>query len=312
MRPLCLLRSLAALMVCATAGCAVPPKMAAPPQGELAARRVTDDDVAHKVVLVHRLLNDSPVATRVRASRDREAQRQLRAAAQLFERARSALNAGDLRRADGFLDDALRLVTAAGRAVPERERTLSEQQARYSELLASIETFRSWNDRVSGQKRAVGSLASSVNLDADRTRTIMNGAAALARSGDIVGANKLLAEAQANITWTLNQLVANETFVYRLEFASPRDEYRYEQERYASYEELLPVAVGALTPSSEAGLRADRLFGEAEDLRLAAARLDAGGDHPAAVVQLRAAIAKLQLAFESFGVVVPQQMPADP
>lgn len=298
---------------CATqlTACAAQPATtaSAPTDVAIAGRRVTDDDVAHKLVLVNRMLEDSPVTRRVAASDDRRAKRLVADARRVFQRAKSALNTGDLRAADGFLDDALRLVSQAGRAVPERERELAMQRARYAQLLESIETFRAWNERVARQKVVDGRPASSVAADADQTRAIIKGAAALERAGDVAAANKLLAEAHADITWVLNQLVANETLVYRHDFASPQDAYRYESDRYASYEELLPIAVSALLPSAEAGAAADRGFGEAVALRAAARAAADAGRHDEALARMRSAVQHLQQAFAGLGVVVPQQMP---
>lgn len=292
-------------------GCAAEPAARAPAavDASIAGRRVTDDDVAHKLVLVNRMLDDSPVTRRVAASDDRRAKRLLSDARRVFERAKSALNGGDLQRADGFLDDALRFISEAGRAVPERERVLAMQRARYAQLLEGIETFRAWNERVAKQKRIDARTASSVAADADQTRAIIKGAAALERAGDVAAANKLLAEAHADITWVLNQLVANETLVYRQDFASPQDAYRYESDRYASYEELLPIAVSALLPSASAGAAADRRFIEAEEFRAAARAAADAGRHDEALVKMRDAVQRLQQAFAGMGVVVPQQMP---
>lgn len=307
-------RVLWALSVVILAACVSPVVRsgAAAPDGPngspaVAGLQVTEADVTQKLVLANRLLSDSPVVRRVEASRDRGANAQLTAARRLFKRATAAYDAGDLRRANDLLDDTLRSISEAGRIVPEREERLARE--RYAQLLGSIETFRAWNERVSREKIGARQVQAPLSVDTERTRDLVHRAAALEKAGDVAGANRLLAEAQASVTGALNQLVANETLVYRQEFATPRDAYRYECDRYASYEALLPIAVGTLLPSSDAGALADRSFGEAEILRRSAAAASETGHHDDALERMRAAVAKLQQAFEGLGVVVPQQIP---
>lgn len=266
------------------------------------------DEVQQKLQLVEALLTKSPVIMRIADSGNEQAKSQASAAQKLYQRAREAISANDIAMADGHLNDALRLISEASRAVPDATQTLAQQREKYSQLTQQIEAFQDSYQRIQERKEIKKRLDPSVTMDVERIRTMVKAASALEQNQDFSAANKILSEAHDITLSALKKLVANETFVYDLRFASAGEEFRYEMERHKSYEELIPIAVATLHPTSEANHLIDNYFRQSETLKAKAQQQADKGDHKSALQTMREATDYLQKALQTVGIVVPQTM----
>lgn len=276
------------------------------PRGRFPA--VKPDEVRQKLQLVEALLTKSPVMVRIAESGNEQAKYQASAAQKLYQRARDAMTANDMAIADGHLNDALRLMGEASRSVPDPKQTFAEQRAKYAHLTQQIEQFHASYQKIQEREEVKKLLDPSVALDVERIRTMMKAAAALEQDQDYSGANKVLAEAHDITVSTLKNLMANETYVYDLRFASSVDEYRYELERHKGYEELIPIAAAALHPNPVANKLIYDYFRQSQALKAKAQPQAEIGDYKSALQTMREAIDYLQKALQSVGIVVPQTM----
>lgn len=266
------------------------------------------EEIKQKAQLVEALLTHSPVMARITDGGNDQVKSQASAARKLFERALEAIAVKDMAKANADLNDALRLIGEASRQVPDTTHTLARQREEYAALIQQIELFLTSYQRLQDRREIKKPINQVVGLDLDRIRTQVAGAEALEQKGDYVGANKILSEAHTITVTMLNKLVANETFVYDLRFASAAEEFRYELERHKSYEELIPIAVATLHPSADANKLIDRYFQQSEQLKSQARQQAEEGNHKQALQTMRDATEYLQKALQMVGIIVPQSM----
>ncbi|MDX1252883.1 MAG: hypothetical protein IDH49_11660 [Gammaproteobacteria bacterium] len=244
------------------------------------------------------LVNSSKGAQRVAASSNAQAKEMLSQARDHLAAAQNTFKSGDMVKAQGEVDETLRLVSAAGRLVPESSHDANDPKSRYKELQDSIKTFES------SYKQHQEKLASkkSGTLDMKKFKETLAKAEEQANAGQYEEANKLLASAQRTITGALSALLHSETVVYDKSFATPAEEYEYELARYKSYEELIPLALEQKRPPAFTVEKMDELSKKAKDLQAQAEKLAAKGDHPSAIGALQEATVQLQRALMVAGV----------
>lgn len=289
---------LAATQTCATAWAQA--SVPAPPDRTV---------VEQKRTLVERLLSDSKIADGEVRGRSAEARKKLSSATQLVARARDQLDKGEIAAADGSLNDAMRLITVARSIAVEPGSRTDAEQARFSELIQSVEVLEA--SYLRNVERRSAWLAEVGDEDLKRVKILVDRAKAMASSGRVSEANAVLVKAQRDMISSYNGLLgtAPMVIVYDLRFNTIEEEYQYESERSRDYEGLIPVAIHEYSPSRDALAIVNRLVDESRALT-AEARSDAQGKQfQRAILTQRQAIAKLQRALELAGIVVPQVIP---
>jgi hypothetical protein len=250
-----------------------------------------------KLRLVERLLESA----HERHAQDAAARGALEGVGVMVASARGDLASGSVEEAEMALDEALRQVTAISRrARPGPAR--SHVRDRYRQLLVGVRAFRVAFAQVVAEKGA----ASAAVLDDARLDALVAGAEQAAREQRYAEGVEQLAEAYEMLSLALSEARANETLEHRLVFASPAEEYRYEQERYKSHELLIKLMVAQRAPAADTLARIHGEVEQAMALDDRARAMTGSGDYVAAIRIQEAAVAHLARALQLAGLFVPQ------
>lgn len=164
-------------------------------------------------------------------------------------------------RLDGMLRELARMYRESGGSnqVAQQAAKYRQRRGEVQSLLASLEQ---WIGEQGGAR---------VRLDVRHLHAMLDKADAAAAGDGVADAIGLMESAYQDLVAELTRLRDKETVNYRLEFAGPEDEYRYEARRYRTYQLLLRMKLaeqvfGDALMKRVAALRghADRQAGEAE------------------------------------------------
>lgn len=261
-------------------------------------RNYTAEQVKQKLSFADMLIGSSASAKRVAASNNAEAQALVTGAKEQLIAARTALAAGDNNQAMGSVDEALRMMNAATRLVPEQ--LAVDHKARYAALLEQVGGFEASYQKNLAQGMKPGKTGEE--LDKAKYGKLLSEAESLAGKGDHEGAAKRLESANELITAALSAMLHSQTMVYDKNFASPKDEYEFELSRYHSYAELVPVAIEQRRPAPQTVTMMNELTSRAAEVHDEALGLAAKGDHKMAVMAMQAATERIQKALRLAGV----------
>lgn len=262
--------------------------------------------IEQKKTLVSRILADSPLTDSILRGMSGEAREQLEEANRTHQRALRELERGDLSAADRSLNDAMRHIGRARSLEPNMNLRLRAEQARYAELMQSVNVLKASYLRNVGRRAAW--LAERGDEDLARVNAIEKRAKSLAASGRYLEANATLDQAQRDMITSFNALLGEAPLIYDLRFGSAEDEYKYESERTQDYESLVPAAIQEYNPPPQALAAIDGLV-TASRILAVNARTEAKNHQFQQAIRLqRESTTKLQQALERAGVVVPQQI----
>ncbi len=241
-------------------------------------------------------------AKRVEASGNAEAIAILNDARSKIENAKSLLATGDFQEAMDQVDDGLRQVSAASRAITsESEMAGVNHKVKHEELLGSLSTYEgSYKKnlaRAAKMKQKV-----KVKLDEVAYNKLVDEGKALGGKGDYVAANKRLESAQSMVTKVLTTMLHAQTVTYDKNFDTPQEEYEYELARFENYEELIPLAIEQKHPSQRALGLIDSFVKKGIKIKGEGLEVAAKGDYKMAVMAMQAATSNLQRALRMMGV----------
>lgn len=250
--------------------------------------------IEQKLMLLDTLLQ-SPRIAKVESGGEAGSKAKVSEAKELAATARSALAAGDLAAAEGAADAAMRAAAAAKSnvvAAPDAE----TQRARNDELLRQIRGYRETLGQAWTASAGAEAGASLLRLD-----RLIAEAEELGGAGRYADANRILGEAYKTAVALVSKQRAGQTVVYQLNFATPADEYAYEQERHRSHEMLIDIALAERGVGRE--MVAPYLQRSAE-LRARAEGAAQQGGYDEAIGDMERATAELMRALQSLGVPV--------
>lgn len=254
--------------------------------------------VKQKLLLLETLLNSAKIR-QLQASGSLEARDRVANAVKLRDQARSWMASGDVEAAAKAVDESLRTATAASAAAnsaPLLDPQLQQKQN------AELE------QQVRGYQTAIGEALKKQGKTQDTRQGALNGllekAAADSAAERYGAANRKLAEAYRLAVTTLSELRAGETVVLDLKFATPADEYAYEQKRNRSHEMLAELMVQEGRAEGANRGKFDQLVDAARQLRLKAEGMAGSGDYKGAIRQLEDATGQLIKALQLTGMPV--------
>ena len=224
-------------------------------------------------------------------------------ARQKIEAAKASLAGGELSGAMGQVNEGLRLMASASRAVATESDIAGgvNQKAKFDELMGSLKTYEgSYKKNVERVNKSKQSLKAELN-EADYRRLVDQGKS-LAGKGDYANANKSLEKAQQMITSVLTDMLHAQTVVYDKNFETPKEEYEYELARLESYEELIPLGIEQKQPSKRALELVDGFVQKATKIKNEGKGVAAKGDHKMAIMAMQAATSNLVRALRMIGV----------
>ncbi len=240
----------------------------------------------------------SRTAVEIAASESATGKDQFERARELVVQAQEDLARGMLESAKSNVDASIKLFTAAAATNKRRRQThqqeLVEIESMRAEIAAYLESYRAaLNDR--------GAEGAGM-LDQIRMAGLVSDADQFKSDGNFESARSTLGEARQLVVTALAEIRDKETVVYTLEFDTPADEFRYEQERYREY-----VTLGQrVLESGEIEQSRERLFKSLSDAgkRLsneAEAWVDEG-DYHSAINRMQAASIKLIKGLQMLGL----------
>ena len=283
-------RSLAAKERALSTGKSKRPKMAA-----------TESSVKNKLSYASMVLS-SASAKRVEESGNAEAMAILNDARSNIANAKTSLESSDYETAMGQVNEGLRLVTAASRAIStESHMSAVNHKAQYDELVNSLNTYDGSYKRNVERAKKNGEKPSS-SLDEGAYNALVTSGKAKAKNGDYAGANKDLNKAQNMITSVLTEMLHAQTITYDKSFDTPKEEYEYELSRAESYEELVPIAIEQKKPSQRALGLIDGFVAKGVRIKSEGKDVAAKGDYKMAIMAMQAATSNFQRALRIAGV----------
>lgn len=267
----------------------------------VAAVVVTEGAVKQKLGYAQ-MVSSSASAKRIEGSGNANAIAMLDSARKQLESAKTTLAGGKFGEAMEQVDEGLRLMTAASRAITT-DSDLSEvnHKAKYEELFNTLKTYDGSYKR--NMERAVKSKQPlKSKLDETEYARLMKEGEVLGGKQDYVSANKSLEKAQAMITAVLTDMLHAQTVVYDTNFETPKEEYEYELAREENYEELVPLAIEQRQPGENSLKMIDEMVKKAAQIKAEGESIAAKGDYKMAILAIQAATSNLQRALRLAGV----------
>lgn len=190
-----------------------------------------------------------------------EGQRDLHKIRDLRVRATIAMEDGQTEFADQLLSEAIVIVTRVLRSAPREAGNGSFLQQRYKELAENVTAFRT--SLLSTAKERELSVS---DIELERIDKLIHSAASAAGDDRYGEANRLLTSAYQLAVAAITRIRSNETIYHKLEFDSPEEQYRYEQQRYISHELLVQMMRSEIELTPEQGSRMQELVAAATSL----------------------------------------------
>lgn len=261
--------------------------------------------VEQKAQLVQRILADSPASARIEGSGNQEARAHLAEARAKYALGNDLFARGEIGASEGAFNDAMWLIGKARQLVPSTARRTVEHRTRYQQLTSSVETMLGAAQRHLG--RAGGTRGSPAGVDIEQAIRLFEEAKALAGAERFEDANRNLLGAERALVSGLRLVLGNATLDYTPRFDTLTDEWNFEADRFASLQQLVPLALSELKPAREAQQEVDRHVRRGLGLREAAGREAARREWEAALKSVREASEWMQRALLAAGLVTPKQ-----
>ena len=263
--------------------------------------------VEQKAALVQRVLSDSPVVQRVRASGNDDAKHLLANAMANYLQSVALAREGRVEASEAAINEAMVLIGRARQLVPDAATRLAEQRARHAQLLESTLGMLASARRHLEKTSAPRDDAALARADLARAADLVASARGLAATQHFEDANRALAAAEQALLSALAGALGSATLDYTPRFESPAEEFRYEAERFGSFRLLVPRALVELKPGDAAVRLVERYVEQGVRLRDEAALQATRGDAGVALVTMREATGWLQRALTAAGLVVQTQ-----
>lgn len=195
----------------------------------------------------------------------------------------------------------MRLMSESSLLVPQ-ESTGEAERARFLEMYEGVQGFeasyrRNYEQMVKNKGR------SNVRaVDLKQIESVMSNARSLADDGKYNEAISMLGGAQNTLTTALTEMLAEQTIVHELVFATPRDEYEYELSRYLGYEALVPLAIQQRDPNEQTRNLIMPFIDRAREVKALSEPEAARGNYQEAILMLQGATSNIQRALQAMGV----------
>lgn len=256
--------------------------------------------VEQKLKLVEMLVN-SPAAQATSVGREAETPALFEKSRGLIKQAREAIGGQRYDEAAQVLDEALRNVSKANnRIAGDAGLADSVQKKQFQDFGEQLSSYRLSLQDMSKDPRT-GESARSV---LGRIDALSDEGRKLANAGRLGDANKKMAEAYKIAVEEISRLRAGQEVVMSLKFASPMEEFVYEQKRYQSNEILVGMMISEGRAAGETRKLLDGFLNNAAGFKEEAGRLANLNDHKGAVAMMEKANAQLNRALQTMGVPV--------
>lgn len=165
--------------------------------------------------------------------------------------AKNQESAGELEEAFSSAQSALALFNQKPAKQGMSQEEIAQNQEEFNDRLITLEAFID-SHKASYDQAKKNNPESAVDYDHDVVGKLIVEAKKLAEEHKFKKAKNRIQRAENLVNTALNTMLGSQTLVYELKFDTPEDEYKYEVNRYKSYEELIPVAIEVKKPSDGA------------------------------------------------------------
>jgi len=256
--------------------------------------------VQQKLMFANMVLHGAG-AKRVAASDNDEAKGLLQKAEQMIADSKSTLAGGDPAKAKDLVDKALRVANDSFKLVPDERELKQQAKIRYEELWSSTHSLFANYQKAHKQALAKGEEVHE-DLDPQKIEQDMAQAEKLAQGEDHAAANAILEKTEKELLACTSKLIGTGIITYDTNFATPEEEYQYEQNRNREFAGLVDTAIEQINPPKMKMSLVTRLKDQAITLAAEAEQQAAGGDHATAIKTLQKATGKYQGALNMMGV----------
>ena len=256
-------------------------------------------DVEQRVKMTQSYLA-SKTAQKIAETGNPQARQLLQKAKELLAQASAELAQGKLEAAQRNVNLSLQTFTAAGaantRPAASSENLTREVASIRTEIDAYLESFTA---ALAEKGPAMAGL-----LDRQYVADLLARAEQSQSLGDYSAARSVLHQAKQLVVDALIKIRNNETVVYSVEFQTPADEFRYEQERYREYTTLGQKLLDSGELEASRVLMFEQLKQAGERLHREALSLSGAGDYPGAISRMEMAVTKLVQGLRLLGVTL--------
>lgn len=248
------------------------------------------DLLERKQALIGTMVQPGPTLQRIEESANPQAVAQLKQAQQLHQQANQWLTAGDMTQAKESSNQALLAITSALALARQTSGPSPADRKRYQVLsdgLASLEKSMHANADITIERAKF----SSLKQQAER----------LQQANDYRQANNMLVQAYEMAALAVSTANQQKTVVVSLDFATPKDEYDYEDRRYQGNRDLVEVMLKRQADSPTYPLVRQGM-GRADKTRQQAHIQVSNGEYTQAITTMEQASEQLSKAMGMLGI----------
>lgn len=264
------------------------------------AAALTPDALDGRLKSVHSLMESSTAARQIETSDNAEAKKKHEEARQLYRRAKSSRDAGNLAEADKLLTQSTKTMFEAVR-LAENKALVEKKEQDFNGRLNSVNALLSAYGRICQEKRC----AQPTEQELRRAVESKVAAAKTELPRDPDRARALLDEAYVSAKLAIEHVRGGDTLVRSLQFKNKEEEYRYELDRNETHRLLLKILLEDKLKNPGVEKMTSPLIESAARLRAQAEQEAAQGQYAKAVETLEASTRELQRALRSAGVFIP-------
>lgn len=253
-----------------------------------------------KARLLETLIN-APAIRAAQDGRNPEVVTLIAQSRQLLARAGTAIGLAQAEEAIEQLDEALRnLSKASSQLTGDKPGAGGALKKQFDEHASQIESYRrTLQDMTQTPQTAAAARQLIVRIDA-----MAADGRKLFDAGQQVEATKRMAATYKLAVEEISRLRDGQEVVMRLQFASPREEFDYEQKRFYSNEILVGMMIREERASGDARKQVDAYLQGANAIKSEASGRANAGDYGAAVKEMEKANLQLNRALQMMGVPV--------
>ena len=256
-----------------------------------------------KMNFASQVLFQASGARRVAASDNEDAKSILKDARELFTKARAAIDGGNLVAANDLVSESLRLVARAVQLVPDAGQEVQQERLRFVHGLQALQTFQA-SHLLSMRQISEAPTGATRPPELEQVRGLLAQAQTQADSGKYREALQTLTRAAEVITTGAPKLMAGRAADYQIRFASPSAAFEFENARFHSYEDLVPIAVSYLKPKDDRMQEIQRAVEEGRRIHEKSRELAVAGEFERAASMSEQATDQMLRALKLAGVAL--------
>ena len=259
--------------------------------------------IEDRLTSVEKLVTVSSAAKKIQSSNKPEALAKRNEAIELFEKAKSLHDQGNIAEAEKKLTQATQTMFQAVRLVELDKSIIDKHHEDFNSRLETINALCQAYDRIRDEK---GLPPASESELYPLVQGKLKQAKVLETQGDYIKGRAVLDEAYVAAKVAIEHIRGGDTLTRSLDFKSKEEEYDYEIDRNDTHKMLVDVLIREkMDANSNIQNMVNKHMDAAINLRQKAEKQAAGGDYDAAVQTLEESTKEIVRAIRSAGIYIP-------